>query len=175
MLSTAAPKPTDCGCHSPPRKLFKTPADFGFAYHEGDNSVKTDDALGLLSFRYSEPMTYWLPMPPALPRTYENAMALIQQAETEKGERKKEKDTSPTPNTQHPTPTEWAQAVLNSGTQDANGRFNLEFQNQPWANGAVFTLNPNPELPATQEKPTKAFLNYTLERAAQTYDNAGPQ
>ena len=145
-------------------QTIQNASDFGFAYHEGDTSVKTDDALGLLSFRYSEPMTYWLPMPPSLPRTYDNALALIQ--DQAKGERK-----DPTPNTPHPTPYEWAQAVLNSGSQDAGGRFNVEFQNQPWANGAVFTLNPNPELPATVDKPTKAFLTYTLKYAMETYDN----
>ena len=59
-----------------------------------------------------------------------------------------------------------ARAVLNSGTQDADGRYNLEFRNAPWANGAVFVLNPNPELPATAEQPTKAFLTYTLGKGA---------
>ena len=34
-------------------------ADFGIAYHEGDSTVASDDALGILSFRYSEPMSWW--------------------------------------------------------------------------------------------------------------------
>ena len=51
--------------------------DFNFAYHEGDNSLPYDDAHNILSFRYTEPATYWLPMPPEMPRTYENALALI--------------------------------------------------------------------------------------------------
>ena len=150
-------------------KTIQNAGDFGFAYHEGDNSVKTDDALGLLSFHYSEPMTYWLPMPPTLPRTYENALALIQ--EQGKGKREKGKEGVASSFILHPSSFDFAQAVLNSGSQDANGHFNLEFQNQPWANGAVFTLNPNPELPATADKPTKAFLTYTLNKAIETYDN----
>ncbi len=157
-------------------KTIQNAADFGFAYHEGDNSVKTDDALGLLSFHYSEPMTYWLPMPPTLPRTYDNALALIleQAAGEEKEKRRKgekEKAGKDSSFLLPPSSFDFAQAVLNSGSQDANGRFNLEFQNQPWANGAVFTLNPNPELPATADKPTKAFLTYTLNKAIETYDN----
>ena len=37
--------------------------DFGFKYHEGDNNVPWDDAHGVLSFRYTEPMTWWMRMP----------------------------------------------------------------------------------------------------------------
>lgn len=138
-----------------PSKIERV-GDFGVAYHEGDNSIASDDKLGILSFRYTEPMSYWMPMPPAMSRTYENAMTLLEK--NAKGGDAEARD--------------FARAVLNSGTQDANGRFNLEFQNQPWANGAVFTLNPNPELPATAEKPTKAFLSYTIAKAIQMYGEA---
>ncbi|MHB9008174.1 MAG: hypothetical protein ACYDC1_14705, partial [Limisphaerales bacterium] len=43
--------------------------DFGFRYHEGNNNVTWDDAHGILSFRYTEPMTWWMPMKPELSRT----------------------------------------------------------------------------------------------------------
>ncbi|HLK56704.1 MAG TPA: hypothetical protein VKU00_09075 [Chthonomonadaceae bacterium] len=134
-------------------------ADFGFAYHEGDNSLKSDDALGILSFRYTEPMTYWLPMPPEMPRTYENALGLINKNATD-------------PDPKHKEAHDMARAVLNSGTQDESGHFNLEFRNEPWANGAVFVLNPNPEMPASSDKPTKGFLSYTPEMAAKMYGKA---
>ena len=137
------------------------PEDFGFAYHEGDNSLPYDDAHNLLSFRYTEPATYWLPMPPEMPRTYENALNLIK--------KNAESGISPTPDSQTPTPGELARAVLDSGTWDEDGKFNLEFRNEPWANGAVFVLNPNPELLATPEKPTKASLSYTFPLAAKLY------
>ncbi|MCX6378192.1 MAG: hypothetical protein NT023_01740 [Armatimonadetes bacterium] len=128
--------------------------DFGFAFHEGSNSVKSDDALNILSFRYTEPSSYWLPMPPDMPRTYENAMKLIEKnAQEGKGEAK-----------------DFARAVLNSGTMDANGRYNLEFQNQPWANGAVFMLNPNPELASGEDQPTKGSLSYSFLLANKLYD-----
>lgn len=134
--------------------IIQNREDFGIAFHEGNNSLKSDDALNILSFRYTEPSSYWLPMPPEMPRTYENAMKLIEKnAQEGKGEAK-----------------EFARAVLNSGTMDANGKYNLEFQNQPWANGAVFMLNPNPELPYAEEQPTKASLSYSFLLANKLYD-----
>ncbi len=163
--------------------------DFHFAYHEGDNSLPYDDAHQILSFRYTEPATYWLPMPPETPRTYENALALITDSagigdrvsgvgNADEIQNPKSKITNPaTPDTRHPTPAESARAVLNSGTWDEDGKFNLEFRNEPWNNGAVFPLNPNPELLATPEKPTKASLSYNFEMAAKMYgkDATGTQ
>ena len=155
-------------------------ADFGFAYHEGDNSIKSDNSLGILSFRYTEPMTYWLPMPPSMPRTYENALALIEKnaslpmeapaAKPKDKQNEKDKVLDSSSGNGQPSPRQMAQAVLNSGTQDPFGHYNLEFQDTPWANGAVFVLNPNPELSATPEKPTKASVTYTLTSGMQTYD-----
>ena len=49
--------------------------DFGFRYHEGNERVATDDRLGLLSFRYTEPMTWWMNMAAGTPRTMEAALA----------------------------------------------------------------------------------------------------
>ena len=135
---------------------IKNAADFGFAYHEGDNSLKTDDAANILSFRYTEPMTWWMPMPPAMPRTYENAMAMINSFATD-------------PHPKSKTDQDLARAVLNSGTQDENGHFNLEFRNEPWANGAVFVMNTNPELAATADKPTRAYLDYNIDMAMKMY------
>jgi hypothetical protein len=139
--------------------------DFGFAYHEGDNSIKTDDALGILSFRYTEPSSYWLNMPPSMPRTYENALNLIHKnAAMNLTAQASDRDREA---------RDMARAVLSSGTQDETGHFNLEFRNEPWANGAVFVLNPNPELPVTPNSPTKASLSYTLEYAAKRYPLGG--
>jgi len=129
------------------------PEDFGFAYHEGDNSIKEDDARGILSLRYVEPMSFWMPMPPNLPRTYDNALVHLETLA--KGKDAKLADQ--------------AKAVLSSGTQDERGRYNLEFRREPWADGAVFVLNPNPELPTTPDKPTKAALSYSFAIANQLY------
>jgi hypothetical protein len=142
--------------------------DFGFAYHEGDNSKKADNAAGILDFRYTEPMTWWMPMPPAMPRTYENALKMVNDLAAKKE--------TITPNTPRPTPTELAKAVLNCGSQDEYGRYNLEFRNEPWANGAVFVMNPNPEIAATEERPTRGYLNYNADMAKRLYSpEAGRQ
>ncbi len=137
--------------------------DFGFAYHEGDNSKKADNAAGILNFRYTEPMTWWMPMPPELPRTYENAMAVLDSLAN--------KPEKITPETQRPTPGELARAVRYSGSKDENGQYNLEFRKEPWGDGAVFVLNPNPEMPASEQKPTRGFLNYNLTMARKMYQD----
>jgi hypothetical protein len=48
--------------------------DFGFRFHEGNNNVKWDDEHGILSFRYTEPMTWWMPMKKEIPRTFPDAL-----------------------------------------------------------------------------------------------------
>nr|CAA9276331.1 hypothetical protein AVDCRST_MAG63-3258 [uncultured Armatimonadetes bacterium] len=127
--------------------------DFGIAYHEGDNSVAGDDKRGILSFRYTEPMTWWMPMPKGTPRSYEAALAMVRQHATGTDE----------------TNRRWAQAVLHSGSHDEHGKFNVEFQNAPWADGAVWALNPNPRLPHPPGEWTKASLNYTKTDADRRY------
>lgn len=124
--------------------------DFGFMFHEGNNNVPFDDSAGILSFRYTEPMTYWMPMAKPVPRTYEGALQVLREglASTDPNRRR------------------CAQAVLSSGTFDENGRYNLELQNTPWTDGAVFVLNPNPNLPGEH---TKASLSWNSEIADALY------
>lgn len=131
-------------------------ADFSIAYHEGDNSVKTDNHAGILSFRYTEPMSWWMNMPKEMPRTYENAVSLA---------RKIADDPSPA----NATERDLARAVFNSGSQDQNGRFNLEFRKEPWGDGAVFLFNPNPELPSGKDRPTRASVAYTVADAIRRF------
>jgi hypothetical protein len=95
-------------------------------------------------------------MPPAMPRTYENAMAMVNSLATD-------------PHPKSKTDQDLARAVLNSGTQDENGHYNLEFRNEPWANGAVFVMDTNPELAATPERPTRAYLDYNTDMAMKMY------
>jgi len=45
--------------------------DFGFKFKEGDDETAWDNTHGLLNFRYTEPMTWWMPMPKDMPRTVE--------------------------------------------------------------------------------------------------------
>ena len=121
--------------------------DFGIAFHEGDNSVASDAKLGIDSFRYSEPMSWWMAMAPALPRTYGEALSLAKSSLDSSAEETKIQ----------------AQALFDSGTSDVNGNYNVTFENQPWTNGAVWLLNPNPALMAHPSIPggaTKASIVY---------------
>jgi len=128
-------------------------ADFSFAYHEGDDSVASDDRLGILSFHYTEPMTWWMPMAPEIPRTYE---AAVDQLRTHLRSSNSWERTN-------------AQAVVHSGSHSSDGRFNVEFQNAPWTNGAVWVLNPNPRIPAPSGEFTKATLSFGPEAVRRRY------
>ncbi len=104
--------------------------DFGFKYHEGNNNVPFDDAHGILSFRYTEPMTWWMPMDQNRPRTLTEALkardALAQ-------------------NSKEPNQT-MARIAQFAAMRDESGQPALLFRNEPWCRGAVWSLNPNPYL-----------------------------
>ena len=40
--------------------------DFGFRFKEGNDETAWDDAHGIITFRYTEPMTWWMPMPKSM-------------------------------------------------------------------------------------------------------------
>jgi hypothetical protein len=112
--------------------------DFGFRYHEGNNNVAFDDQHGILSFRYTEPMTWWMNMDAALPRTIAAALQA--------------RDTAATgPAGQAQT---MALITRSAAMWDASGQPSLQFRDEPWANGAVWSLNPNPNLPVNPNAAT---------------------
>ncbi|MCX7798898.1 MAG: hypothetical protein N2109_00980 [Fimbriimonadales bacterium] len=133
---------------------FKSPSevrgvqDFGVAFHEGDNSVEADDGLGVLSFRYTEPMSFWMPMEPALPRTYDSAIEQLGRLARGSG----------------PLAAQ-AKAALRCAARDKDGRLQVEFRSEPWCDGAVFLLNASPRLGGSADDPTKAWLNYNPQDA----------
>ena len=129
-------------------------SDFHIAYHEGDNSVATDRKNGILSFRYVEPMTYWMPMTKGAPRTYAEATAQVKTLAA----------------SADPVAAHQAQAVLSSGSQDARGQFNVAFRDTPWCDGAVWVLNPNPRVGEPGGPWTKARLNSAGEPLAGARD-----
>ena len=100
--------------------------DFGFRFKEGTNETSWDDRHDILTFRYTEPMTWWMPMPEGTPRTTEAALEeATRLAET--GDR-------------------YAQALFVSGYYDAAGRNPVRLVDRPWCNGAVWSLNSMPGL-----------------------------
>lgn len=98
--------------------------DFGFGFKEGDGETAWDDAHDIVTFRYTEPMTWWMPMPKEMPRTYE---AAVQEA------RRLANEGNPA-----------AKALLTSGFHDEEGKFLLELHDTPWCNGAVWSMNSMP-------------------------------
>lgn len=112
--------------------------DFGFRFHEGDTAVAWDDAHGILSFRYTEPMTWWMPMAPERPRTLDEALRVRDTyAEGPPGFHR-----------------DMARVSRHAAMYDADGQPALLFRNEPWANGAVWSLNPNPALPGSPNAAT---------------------
>ncbi len=105
--------------------------DFGFKFHEGNNNVAFDDAHNILSFRYTEPMTWWMTMKKDLPRSPETALKVRVEILADPK------------HSQH----KMAQASVIAEMWDGAGQPCLKFQDTPWCNGAVWSLNPNPHLP----------------------------
>lgn len=126
-------------------------SDFGFRYHEGNNNVGFDDAQGILSFRYTEPMTWWMSMDPSLPRTETEALRVRDAyAQGASGAQR-----------------QMARISQTAAMLDAEGHPALRFRNEPWANGAVWSLNPNPFLPAN---PNAATVYWNDGIRTQLYD-----
>ncbi len=112
--------------------------DFGFAFQEGAPNVTFDDAHGIASFVYVEPMSYWLALPAAAPRTYDSALHALR--DDLAGARDAEKK-------------RMAAATLTSGIHTADGQFALYLVKAPWCDGGVFTLNPDLEIATNSVHP----------------------
>jgi hypothetical protein len=98
--------------------------DFGFKFKEGNDETKWDDEHGILTFRYTEPMTWWMTMPKDMPRTLDAALAEAKRL-ANKGDVR-------------------AQALFTSGYHDQSGRFPARLLDTPWCNGAVWSINSMP-------------------------------
>jgi hypothetical protein len=112
--------------------------DFGFGFQEGASNVAFDDQHGIASFIYVEPMSHWLAMPRDVPRTYDDALSVLN------------KDLAGARGKQD---AEMAAATLTSGIENAAGRLFLHLEKAPWCDGGVFSLNPDPDISTTPEHP----------------------
>ncbi len=130
--------------------------DFGFKYHEGNNNVVWDDAHGILSFRYTEPMTWWMPLPKGAPRRLPEAV------------RRRDELAHDGP----PASRSMAQAAQAAAMTDETGQPAVLFRDTPWCDGAVWSLNPNPDLPATPNAAT-VHWNDTIQDQLYGLDTPG--
>ncbi len=126
--------------------------DFGFKYHEGINNLRFDDEQGILSFRYTEPSTWWMNIDPAIERTRENVMNLLHQHAQSDDDAMQQA----------------AEATLVSGAFDEQGRYQYLVRDLPWCNGVVFSSNPNPHIPGNSE----AKMNWS-EKVKETFYGPG--
>ncbi len=104
--------------------------DFGFRYHEGNNNVSWDDQHGVLSFRYTEPMTWWMRMKKGIPRTMSEALKARDELANGYNDHQRQ----------------MARVAQVAGMFDETSQPALQFRDTPWCDGAVWSLNPNPYL-----------------------------
>ncbi len=100
--------------------------DFGFRFKEGNDETAWDDEHGIITFRYTEPMTWWMTMPKGTPRTLQGALD-VARGLAQKG------------NVQ-------AKALFSSGFHDAHGDFAAQIRREPWCDGAVWSMNSSPKI-----------------------------
>ncbi len=109
--------------------------DFGFMFKEGNDETAWDDEQGILTFRYTEPTTWWMSIPKELPRTMEVALA---QAEKHAAQG-------------NPA----AKVLFSCGMKDRDGNIAGKFLDTPWTNGIVWSMNEQPGLPEPNAFATK--------------------
>jgi hypothetical protein len=102
--------------------------DFGFKFKEGTGETAWDDAHGMITFRYTEPMTWWMRMPAAIPRDLTAAFAEAKRLAAEG----------------RPAERQRARTLLTSGYHDKQGQPVALFRNEPWCHGAVWSINSMP-------------------------------
>ena len=120
--------------------------DFGFKFKEGNNETGWDDEHDITTFRYTEPMTWWMRMATELPRTYEAALA-----ETERLAANGDKR---------------ALSFQTSGFHDASGRPVARLLDTPWCNGAVWSMN---GMPGIEGKVTDFDLKWNADLREKLY------
>ncbi|UCC99574.1 MAG: hypothetical protein JSW66_06750 [Phycisphaerales bacterium] len=101
--------------------------DFGFKFKEGTNETVWDDKHEIITFRYTEPMTWWMRMPQEMPRTLEAALAEARRLADEKADPR-------------------ARAFLAGGFHNQDGRCPARLLDTPWCDGAVWSINSMPKI-----------------------------
>ncbi|MCQ2394403.1 MAG: hypothetical protein MJ249_08960 [Kiritimatiellae bacterium] len=110
-----------------PISKVKGPEDFGFRFKEGIDEIGWDDAHDILSFRYTEPCTWWMHIHGDLAKqTLESATAQARQ--------------------QAASGNVWAQGFLKSAMRSADGTYVGRFLDTPWCKGIVWSVNSAPGL-----------------------------
>ncbi len=151
--------------YADPLKI-KDPKDFGFMFHEFNDRgttytqqlLKWDDAAGIMSFRYHEPMSLYVNIPNGTARNYETMMEALRKRQQARG------------------PAQLAALAQDScGVRNEDQTFWHDFADLPWVHGARLIQSPDPGLPNTPDRPNRAHLNYDPADAKGYYKNTGKQ
>lgn len=102
--------------------------DFGFGFKEGDNETAWDDAHGLMTFRYTEPCTWWMSLKGDL-----SQMTLA-------------KDGTSEARRQAARGVPRAKGWEASRFLDAHGREQGRLLDTPWCKGVVWSVNSAPDI-----------------------------
>ncbi|MBM4036626.1 MAG: hypothetical protein FJ291_33235, partial [Planctomycetes bacterium] len=116
--------------------------DFGFKFKEGNDETKWDDEHGIITFRYTEPMTWWMKMPKEMPRTLDAALAEAKRLAGVDRPSGAEKDIRH--GVADSKGDRSAQALLTSGYHNQAGQIPARLLDTPWCNGAVWSMNSMP-------------------------------
>jgi hypothetical protein len=116
------------GLWMPFAKISQIPdwEDFGFAIKEGNDECVWDDEHGILTFRYTEPMTWWMRMPDEMPRELPAALSEVQRLAAEG----------------HRTARSFASSVFHNQL----GQEPARWRDTPWCKGAVWSMASLPDI-----------------------------
>ncbi len=134
----------------------QNPQSFGFGFHEGTNDKAWDNAHHVYCFRYTEPMSWWMPIPKGVKRTYQSCLSCLDQYAN---------GTLGNKNDQI-----YARAVQISDDFTGDGRYFMATEDAPWApHSALFINNCNPKLPDRPGYLNRAHVAWSNEIARQLY------
>ncbi|MDO5308251.1 MAG: hypothetical protein Q4G03_01975 [Planctomycetia bacterium] len=115
--------------------------DFGFQFKEGIDETQFDDKIGVTSFRYTEPMTWWQQIPKS-ETSSKTRLGALQTAREIALENKRRENGKPA------YMVEEAQSLLTTGYRSADGEFVGRLLDTPWCDGVVWSMNDAPGLAA---------------------------
>ncbi|HVE38606.1 MAG TPA: hypothetical protein VNM14_01880 [Planctomycetota bacterium] len=127
---------------TPPEKIPHW-EDFGFAFHETIEDAAPTGASLPLRFRYREPLGFWLPLPPDAARSQDDLLSRLRTRTLS-------------------SPAMPLDLLERRAMKTPAGLPQFRFRREPWCDGVVFSMNPNPRLPgaaASVDGPAGEFID----------------
>ena len=119
-------------------------SDFGFAFYVADAGSRIADAphRGLLTFGYTEPWLYWLPMPQTVKRTEDEAVQRMKFLAASSDRQ-----------------AELAASALLGAARQPDGSIGMKFMDVPWNSGARLEVDTDPDGMPTSEWPLSRAMS----------------